>query len=545
MKKAGLITVILIFLTSACATQKTENGASTVGKSTDPFMVIQSESPNVQSLFQRGVVLTYGFNHQEAHNVYMRAAAQDSNCAMCYWGAALVLGPNINKPMDPVDVPTAYRLAQKALEHSKQENPLHQSLIQALVLRYSPEPMADRSTLDLAYANALRGVANQFPESATVQVLLAEALMDLHPWDYWEKDDQPKPWTPEILGTLKTTLKLDPNNLNANHLHIHAVEASPHPEQAEASADRLRTLAPDSGHLLHMPAHIYMRIGRYADAAAVNEHAIENDEHYRSHHKPEGIYPLAYMPHNRHFLWIASANSGQSQRALIAAQGMANVVDTQKMREPGYGTLQHYRMMPLYAMVRFGKWEDILNQPEPEEDLIYPRGVWRYARGRALTGLGRLDEAADELAQLKMLALDPALAKVTLWEINKATDLLAIAHYVLAGELSCKQGQVEDAIANLQQAVAVEDSLSYDEPPAWYYPARQSLGAVLLGGNRAVEAEQIFRKDLERHRNNGWSLFGLWQSLTALGKTDEAQEVKSRFDKTWAGADITLTQARF
>jgi tetratricopeptide (TPR) repeat protein len=545
MKKAGLITVILILLTSACATQKTKNGASTAGKSTDPFMMIQSENPDVQSLFQRGLVLTYGFNHQEAHNVYMRAAAQDSNCAMCYWGAALVLGPNINKPMDPADVPTAYRLAQKALKHSKGENPLHQGLIQALVLRYGPEPVADRSALDQAYADSMREVAKQFPKSPTVQVLLAEALMDLHPWDYWEKDGQPKPWTPEILETIKATLKLDPNNLNANHLHIHAVEASPHPEQAEASADRLRALAPDSGHLLHMPAHIYMRIGRYADAATVNEHAIENDEHYRSHHKPEGIYPLAYMPHNRHFLWIASANSGQSQRALKAAQGMAEVVDTQKMREPGYGTLQHYRMMPLYAMVRLGKWEGILNQPEPAEDLIYPRGVWRYARGRALTGLGRLDEAARELAKLKILAVDPALEKVTLWEINKSADLLMIAQHVLEGELAHKQGKADEAVSHLQQAVMAEDKLNYDEPPAWYYPARQSLGAVLLDAGRAAEAEPVFRKDLERHRNNGWSLFGLWQSLTAQGKTDEAQAVKSRFDETWAEADITLTQARF
>ena len=540
-----LVSIVLIFVLSACATQKTENGASTAIKSLDPFMVIQSESPDVQSLFQRGVVLTYGLNQQEAHNVYMRAAAQDSNCAMCYWGAALVLGPNINKPMDPTDAPSAYRLAQKALEHSKQESSLHQSLIQALVLRYSPEPMADRSALDLAYANALRGVANQFPESATVQVLLAEALMDLHPWDYWEKDGQPKPWTPEILDTLKATLKLDPNNLNANHLHIHAVEASKHPEQAEASADRLRALAPDSGHLLHMPAHIYMRIGRYADAATVNEHAIENDEHYRSHHKPEGVYPLAYMPHNRHFLWIASADSGQSQRALKAAQGMADMVDAQTMRAPGLGTLQHFSVMHLYAMVRFGKWESILSQPEPAEDLIYPRGVWRYARGRALTGLGRLDEAVSELAQLKTLAADPALAKVTLWEINKSADLLMIAQHVLEGELAHKQGKVDEAVSHLQQAVSAEDKLNYDEPPAWYYPARQSLGAVLLDAGRAGDAEPVFRKDLERHRNNGWSLFGLWQSLTAQGKTGEAQEVKIRFDKTWAEADITLTQARF
>ena len=545
MKIARLISIILILLVSACSNQKNQTPmvTSADGKSADSFLAIQTDDPEVRRLFQRGVVLTYGFNHQEAHNVYMQAAAQDSNCAMCYWGAALVLGPNINKPMDPEDVPTAYRLAQKALENSTGESPLHRDLIQALALRYGPEPVADRSALDQAYADALRGVAKRFPQSATVQVLLAEALMDLHPWDYWTRNGQPKPWTPEILDAVEAALQLDPDNLNANHLHIHAVEASPHPEQAEVSADRLRALAPDSGHLLHMPAHIYMRIGRYADAATVNEIAIANDENYRSHSKPEGIYPLGYMPHNRHFLWIASADSGQSQKALIAAFGMAEIVDTQKMKEPGYGTLQHYWVMPLYAMVRFGKWMDILNHPEP--DLTYPRGVWHYAQGRALTGLGQLDEAAHELAQLKTLAADPTLAKVTLWEINKSSALLTIAQHVLAGELSYKQGQVEDAITHLQQAVTEEDKLSYDEPPAWYYPVRQSLGAVLLDAGRTAEAEAMFRKDLERHRNNGWSLFGLWKSLTVQGKTDEAQAVKSRFDKTWSEADIILTRARF
>lgn len=547
MKITRLISIVLMFALSACATQKTEDPkkASASGKSGDSFFAIQSNDPEVRRLFERGVVLTYGFNHQEAHNTYMQAAAQDSDCAMCYWGASLVLGPNINKPMDPKDAPTAHRLAQKALEHSKEGNPLHKSLIQALMLRYSPEAGTDRSSLDQAYADAMRKVAKQFPQSATAQVLLAEALMDLHPWDFWAKDGEPKPWTPEILETLEATLKLDPDNLNANHLYIHAVEASHHPERAEPNADRLRALAPDSGHLLHMPAHIYMRIGRYADAAEVNEHAIENDEHYRAHAKPEGIYPLAYMPHNQHFLWIAAADSGQKQKALKAAFDMAEVVDPQTMRAPGFGTLQHFKIMPLYAMIRFGQWTEIMSQPEPDQDLIYPRGIWHYARGLSYLGLGEPNEAAQGLEQLKVLAADPALEKVTLWEINKTSDLLAIAQHVLAGELAFQQGQVDDALTHLQQAVAVEDKLNYDEPPAWYYPARQSLGAVLLNAGRAAEAEAMFQKDLERHRNNGWSLFGLWQSLTAQGKSKEAQEVRSRFDKTWSDADISLTQARF
>jgi len=253
MKYFNLVSMILMFALSACATQKTEKSASapvavkSAGSSTDTFLPIRSDDPEVRRLFERGVVLTYGFNHQEAHNTYMQAAAQDSDCAMCYWGASLVLGPNINKPMDPKDAPTAHRLAQKALEHSKDESPLHKSLIQALVKRYSPDASEDRSALDQAYADAMRGVAKQFPNSTTAQVLLAEALMDLHPWDFWEKNGQPKSWTLEILETLEAALKLDPDNLNANHLYIHAVEASHHPEKAEPNADRLRALAPDSG----------------------------------------------------------------------------------------------------------------------------------------------------------------------------------------------------------------------------------------------------------------------------------------------------------
>jgi len=543
------IVVIGILVSFGCASQKTGNdpGATHRPKPETKKLthLVASKNPEAQALFERGIVLTYGFNHAEAHKTFENAVRLDRQCALCYWGAALVLGPNINTPMSKKDASKAYKISQRAHELSKEADPKIRVLTEALTHRYGPEALDDRSPLDEAYAEAMRQAALQFPDDAFVQVLLAEALMDLHPWDYWTDDGLPRSWTPEILNTLDTALKLDPDNANANHLHIHAVEASPHPERAEASADRLRALAPDSGHLLHMPAHIYMRIGRYADAAEVNTLAIDNDEAYRAEAKPEGVYPLAYMPHNRHFLWIASANTGQSKRAIQAAFGMAGVVDTKKMADPGFGTLQHYWVMPLYALIRFGKWEDILKQSQPQDNLLYPRGVWHYARGRALNGLGKFPEAEKELDALQKIASDPALEKVTLWGINKTADLLQVAAHVLAGEIAHGKAEPDAAVEHLMDAVSAEDQLRYDEPPAWYYPARQNLGAILLDAGLAKEAEQVFRKDLERHRNNGWSLFGLWQSLEAQGKNAEAEEAQSRFQQTWKHADITLKQARF
>ncbi|WP_026735483.1 tetratricopeptide repeat protein [Fischerella sp. PCC 9605] len=498
---------------------------------------ISTRNPLAQRYFNQGLTLAYGFNHAEAFRSFKQAAQLDPNCAMCYWGMAYVLGPNINAAMEDKDVPTAWDAIQKAIALSQHANEKEQAYIQALAKRYAPEPVKDRSALNLAYAKAMRDVAQRYPTDPDAITLFAEALMDTTPWDYWQKDGTPKPEGAEIISTLESVLKRHPNHLGALHLYIHAVE-SKRPELAVEAADRLRALNIQTGHLVHMPAHIYIRVGRYHDAVVANQKAAEVDRHYHQQHPTEGIYRLGYMPHNHHFLWYAAVMSGQQKVALNAAQKTAELVDPKLMGKPGYGTLQHYAMIPLYSEIKFGLWDKILAEPAPSKDLLYPNGVWHFARGMAFTAKGRLQPAAQELEKLKAIAANPALQKMTLWDINTTADLLQIATEVLAGKLEAKQGNYEAAIAHLQKGVELEDNLKYVEPPPWYSPVRQTLASVLLQANRPAEAERIYREDLKIYPNNGWSLYGLMQSLRAQHKTKEAQAVQQQFHQAWKYADV-------
>jgi hypothetical protein len=388
-------------------------------------------------------------------------------------------------------------------------------------------------------------VQRRYPDDLDAATLFAEALMDTMPWQYWTKDGEPKPETGELLATLESILERNPDHPGANHMYIHAVEASPNPDRGIASADRLRNLVPGAGHLVHMPSHIYIRVGRYHDAVLANQRAIEADQDYITQCHAQGLYPLGYMPHNHHFLLASAAIAGESELAIQAAHHTAAMADQKMMREPGYGTLQHYYSIPLYTLAKFGKWDEILAEPAPAEDLKYPTGVWHYARGLAFTAKGQPQEAAQELAQLKAIAADPSLEKVTIWDINTSSSLLNIASEVLAGELAAKQGDYENAIAYLETAVSLEDNLNYDEPPPWLSPVRESLGAVLLEAGRAAEAERVYREDLKRFPENGWSLYGLAQSLRVQGKAEEARTVQARFEKAWKYGDATLSASRF
>ena len=302
---------------------------------------------------------------------------------------------------------------------------------------------------------------------------------------------------------------------------------------------------PGAGHLVHMPAHIYIRTGRYHDGSEANERAIESDDAYITQCRSQDIYPLAYHPHNWHFLWATASFEGRSKRAIEAARTLTTKVSQPMMREAGYGTLQHYYIIPMYALVKFGKWNEILNAPAPPEDLLYPTGVWHFARGMAYTRTGQLEEAAKELEILQTLAADTTLLHVTIWDINTTASLIQIAREVLSGELAAKHRKFDDAISHLQKAVEMEDNLTYDEPPPWHSPVRQNLGAVLLEAGHAPEAEKIYREDLKKYPENGWSLFGLQQSLLAQGKTKEAAEAKTRFEKAWVNADVELLTSRF
>ena len=505
---------------------------------------VTTTSKMAQRFFDQGLTLSYAFNHKEAERAFREAARLDPDCAMAYWGIALVLGPNINAAMDNAEVPTAYTAMQKALALAPKASEKEQAFIAALSKRYAAEPVADRKPLDEAYAQAMREVAQRYPDDPEAAALLAEALMDLHPWKYWELDGAPKPWTPEIVNTLEAGLQRWPRHPGFNHFYIHALEASPSPDRALASADLLRDLVPNAGHLVHMPAHIYLRTGRYQDAVIANERAIKADSSYLTQCHAQGMYPVAYVPHNHHFLSAAATFAGNSQQALSAAYHMAMHQDPKLMREPGYGTLQHYTTIPLYAMVKFGRWEEILQASPPEADLIYPNGVWHFARGMAYTRTNQLAQAAQELEKVQAIAADSTLKGVTIWDINTTYDLMQIAREMLAGELAAKHKQFDQAIAHLHHAVRVEDGLTYDEPPPWYTPARHNLGAVLLEAGRAAAAQKVYEEDLKKYPENGWALWGLQQSLSMQGKESEASAVQQRFTKAWAGADVKLTASR-
>jgi tetratricopeptide (TPR) repeat protein len=505
---------------------------------------IGSSSELAQKYFDQGLVLAFGFNHAAAGQAFREAARLDPRCAMCFWGTGLVLGPHINAAMETDAVSPAWEATEQAQRLASKASPADRALIEALGKRYSPIPGAERAALDEAYADAMRKAAARFPDDADVQTLAAEALMDLHPWDLWEKDGKPKPWTDEILALLGKALALDPQHPGANHFYIHAVEASKQPERALTAAERLRTLVPGAGHLVHMPAHVYIRTGRYWESVEANRAAIAADRNSAPASCHGTLYTLAYVPHNVHFLWAGAAFAGAGGVAVDAAKQTAEGVDPSKLREPGLGMLQGYSVTPLYAFVRFGHWQDILATPEPDADLAYPRGVWRWAQGLAHLRRKNLDAAAADLAALEIHAKDPALEKVTIFDIYGTRELLEVARLHLAGELAFARGERDVALERLRAAVAAEDALPYDEPPPWPLPMRQVLGAVLLEMGQPADAEAVYRADLEKYPENGWSLRGLSRALAQQGKAEEAAAVETRFQRAWAHGDFELKASR-
>lgn len=506
---------------------------------------INTKEDLAASYFNQAIALTYGFNHMEAGRSFKQVALLDENVALAYWGQALVLGPNINAGMDPASVKPAYEFVQKAKSKIAHANELEADLINALAERYSlDETLSDRAELDQAYADAMRKVAAKYPENPHVQSLLAEALMDLHPWDYWNADGTPRPWTPEILEVLESSLKKHPRHAGLIHLYIHAVEASKTPERALEGADILGSLIPGAGHIVHMPSHIYIRTGRYQAGVLANERAIEVDNGYITQCRQQGIYPLGYMPHNRHFLWAMATLQGDSQKAIMAAEHLAEHIDEELMKQEGMVFIQHFWLTPVYAYVRFGKWDKIMAIEKPEAALIYPQAIWHYARGIAFSAKGQAKQAEKELKALRKIASNEELRNVHTFGINTVYDVLQIATFALEGEIEAANGNYNKSIKALKKAVALEDNLNYNEPSDWHYPVRQSLGAVLMKANRFEEAEQVYRQDLEVFRENGWSLFGLQKSLEAQGKREEARKIQDRYKEAWQWADFELKESR-
>jgi tetratricopeptide (TPR) repeat protein len=460
---------------------------------------------------------------------------------MAYWGIALTLGPNYNLPVDAERDRAAYEAIQKALALAPQASEAERAYIEAIAKRHSSDPNADRKTLDTAYADAMREVAKRYPDDLDAATLFAESLMNLRPWGLWTHDGQPQPGTEEIVSTLESVLKRNPEHPGAIHYYIHAVEASNQPERAEPYADRLGKLTPGAGHLVHMPSHIYIRIGRYHDAAEVNAKAAAVDAAYIEKYDIQGPYRMMYYPHNIHFFWASATLEGRSAAALQAARDFAAKLPAEMVRQMPMveGLYPTY----LFALVRFGKWKEILKQPAPPDDLKYSTGMWHYARGWAFAATKQFKKAEAEHARLaEIAAATPPEARIMM---NSGAALLNLASNVLAGEIAARRGHYDEAVQLLETAVSMQDGLGYEEPPAWYYPVRQSLGAVLLKAGRSEAAEAVYREDLRRNPENGWSLYGLTQSLRAQKKKEDAAETEKRFRTAWAKADVQLTTSRF
>jgi tetratricopeptide (TPR) repeat protein len=489
-----------------------------------------------QQYFDQGLRLTYAFNHAEAIRAFDEAARLDPNCAMCYWGTALAYGPNINAPMDSTSGVKAYAAAQQALAHLPHASERERAFIEALATRYAAVPPANRAALDSAYADAMEEVVDQYPDDQDAAVLYAESRMVLRPWNYWTKEGEPYPGTQEVVELIEGVVAKNPDHPGACHFYIHAVEAVS-PEKAVPCAERLAGLMPGAGHIVHMPAHIYVRVGRYGEAVDSNVHAVHTDETFIADQGPAGIYPGFYYPHNYHFLSFASTMAGRSKGAIEAAHPTAAKMPLEIARMVPDG--ERLLAQPHVTLATFGRWEEVLAEPVPPSDLRLATGLVQYARGAALAATGRYDEAEAALDSVNQIAsaYNPDLG----WP----KTVLELASHVLQGDLAARRGQTEQAIEHYRLATGLQDGLQYTEPPYWHQPVRHLLGAALLEAGRAAEAETAYREDLERFPDNGWSLFGLAASLRAQGKTAEADEVEARFQQAWQGADVTLTASRF
>ena len=502
---------------------------------------VSTRNRQAQLFMNQGLNLAYAFNHAEARRAFREAARLDPNLAMAYWGQALVLGPNINALMEPNEEPNAYELVQKAVALKSRASPREQAYIEALAQRYSGAA-ADRKPRDQAYATAMREVHRRFPQDLDAAMLYVESVMDLRPWGYWQRDGTPHEGTAEIVALTEQVLARNPRHPAALHMYIHLMEATTTPGKAEKAADTLLTLMPAAGHMVHMPGHIYQRVGRYADAMKSNELAIAADEDYIAQCQAQGLYPMGYYPHNIHFLWFAASADGQSRVAIESARKLAAKIDDETLK--AVPMLAGFRIVPYYALTRFGHWEEMLKEPEPPASNAVLRATWHYARGLSFVATGRVDQAATELERLKPLLSDEAM-KQPLFSPNLAGAVLAPAPEVLQAEIDAARGNYDSAVAHLERAVRLEDSLVYTEPAEFHYPPRLALGAILLEAGRPAEAETVYWEDLRRNQDSGWALFGLMQALRAQNKTADATLIEARFAKAWARSDVRLTASRF
>lgn len=506
---------------------------------------ITTNNDLVQKYFNQGLVLAYGFNHAEAARSFYYASKLDPDCAMAHWGYAYVLGPNYNGGMEDDNYKRAYGAIQKAIALSENSTPREQALIRSMAKRYAATPPEDRTDLDIAYSEAMKTVFEEYSDDADIAALYAESVMNLHPWDLWDKQGEMKSWTPEILNALERVLEINPNHPGGHHFYIHAMEASTQPELANGSAQLFdEGLVPNAGHLLHMPSHVYIRSGEYHKGTLANIRAVEADSTYVTTCHAQGAYPLAYFPHNYHFMAATATLEGNSHWALIGADKLKDHTNTMVMKEPGWGTLQHYYTIPYYVYLKFGKWDEVLRMTNIDSTLGYPEAIRHYARGIAFLNKNEMDSAAAELAELDSYARDESFRELTIWEINSTYDLLQIAQKVLKAEILAQKGDLETSMALLKEAVQLEDNLNYNEPPDWFFSVRHHLGSVQIQAEEYSDAIQTFEEDLRKFPKNGWALHGMKLVYEKTGQTNQVRAIDDQLAVVWNTADIELNGAR-
>ncbi len=500
---------------------------------------VTTASPEAQRYFDQGLALVYAFNHDEAIRSFHRAAELDPRCAMAWWGVAYANGPHINNPVVPEGrAKAAWEALGKATAALAGASPVEGALVRALASRYADPQPEDRKPLDQAYADAMRRVFETFPGDADVGALFAESLADLRPWDLWTADGKPQPGTEELVATLDAVLALDPKHPLANHLMVHAVEASPHPERADAAADVLRDLQPGLGHMVHMPSHIDVRRGRWQQAIDANAKAIDADRRYRARAPEPGFYRL-YMAHNHHMLAYAAMMTGQSALAIRTIREMVADIPLDFFRANPWA--DGFMAMPLEVLMRFGRWDEVLAEPDFPDFAPISRALQHYARAVAHAAKDELPSARRE--QEAFVAARARVPKEATFGNNAGSEVLDVAESFMRGEVLFRSGKVDEGLASLREAAAREDRLRYDEPPDWIMPVRHAYGAALLQAGRFADAEAAFREDLAKLPGNGWGLYGLSRALALQKKTAEAAEVEERFDAVWRRADLRIKSA--
>lgn len=554
MRSFALVFVVAFTLALPVSPVRAEHGKSPVGERAQSLIAglgdhthtVTTSKSEAQAYFNQGVRLIFAFNHDEAIKAFRAVAEIDPSCAMAHWGIALALGPNYNLEAEEERSKAAYEAVRRAQQLAANSPPREQAYIAALAKRYSAKHVEDRKSLDIDYANAMRQVKHDFPDDLDAAVLFAEAMMDLRPWDLWTADGKPQPGTEEIVAVLEDVLRRNPNHPGANHFYIHAVEASPTPALALPSALRLSGMAPGSGlafseplmpaagHMVHMPAHIYFRLGWYSAAAEANRRAIEADRKYIAQHKPSGAYPMMYYPHNIHFLWSALTMEGRGAEAIEAATQVSSALTEEMVLE--MPMIEGFVPTRLYALARFEKWDEIALEKPPGEKLSFATGMWHYVQGLAAEATNNISQADEH--QKRLQAIIASTPEDKLLMRHSAARLLRIAACHLAAELDGRRADWDAAIKQLETSIELQDGLAYDEPPPWYIPMRQLLGQAQLSAGQPAKAEAAFRKDLEQHPENGWALDGLQRSLRAQNKSLEADQVQALLKRAWGQADF-------